>query len=86
VRNIALLLFTVSVFIFSVSYAFSQYVRFREHNLNEINTWLDCVKTVQLSDQAYEFCRTKVSENYLFEVPYDWKKNLPARGAVDDEW
>ncbi len=81
VRNTALLLVSVSVFIFSVSYAFSQYVGFREHNVNEINAWLSCVRTGQLSDRAYEFCKTKLAENYLFEVPYNWQKQSPAPRA-----
>jgi len=78
VKNSALLLVAVSIFIFSVSYAFSQYVRFRDHNVNEINAWLNCVRTSQLSDRAYDFCRTKLAENYMFEIPYDWKKQTLA--------
>ena len=67
----------VAALIFSVSYAFGQYVHFRESNILDLNTWINCVKTEQLSDRAYEFCREKAEESYIFKNPYDWNSVTP---------
>lgn len=86
VKNAAISLFAFSIFVFAVSYAFSQYIRLREHNLHEIDVWLRCVQSNQLGDRAYDFCKTKVSENYLFEVPYDWQRGRSSSSGGGMEW
>lgn len=74
---------TVSALIFSLSYAFGQYVRFRESNVLDLDAWINCAKTEQLSDTAYQFCRQKASENYMFKKHYDWGEGR--LGADGDE-
>ena len=62
----------VAVLICSLSYTFGQYIRYRENNVRDLEAWIDCAKTEQFSDRAYEFCREKAEENYIFKQYYDW--------------
>jgi hypothetical protein len=62
----------VAALIFSVSYAFGQYVRYKENNLAAVNTWINCVKTESFTDRAYNFCKEKTAESYLFKESFDW--------------
>jgi hypothetical protein len=61
-----------AVLIFSLSYTFGQYVRYRESNVRDLEVWMDCVKTDQFSERAYAFCKEKAEENYIFKQYYDW--------------
>lgn len=65
-------LLVLAALVFSISYAFGQYIRYKENNINDLNAWINCAQTDQLSDKAYEFCKTKASENYIFKTPFDW--------------
>ena len=65
-------LLVVAALIFSLSYAFGQYVRYRESNVRDLEAWMDCAQTDQFTDRAYEFCKEKAEENYLFKKPYHW--------------
>lgn len=73
-------LLVLSALIFSISYAFGQYIRYKENNIDDLNAWMHCAQTEQFSDKAYEFCRTKASENYLFKKSFDW-----GDGRLDDD-
>ncbi|MEI6650819.1 MAG: hypothetical protein WCL23_05315 [Candidatus Moraniibacteriota bacterium] len=75
----------VAVLIFSLSYAFGQYIRYRESNVRDLEAWIDCARTEQFSDRAYEFCREKAEENYLFKKSYHWGMVESAPVPVIDE-
>jgi hypothetical protein len=65
-------IFTVAALIFSVSFAFSEYLEVRKLNIEALATWNACVADSNLGDKAYEFCRQKCSDNYMFKKPFDW--------------
>jgi len=77
--------FAIAALVFSVSYAFGQYVHYRESNVRDLNAWMDCVRTEQFTDRAYEFCREKTEENYIFKKHYDWEPVSRAAIPADDK-
>lgn len=71
------LLFALAAIIFAGSYSFGQYVRYKESNIEDLNAWMNCVRTEQFTDEAYRFCREKCSENYIFKKHFDWGDGRP---------
>lgn len=71
------LLFALAAVVFVGSYAFGQYVRYRQSNIEDLNTWMECVRTEQFTDEAYKFCQAKCSENYMFKKHFDWGDGRP---------
>jgi hypothetical protein len=67
----------VSALVFAVSYAFGQYVRYKQSNIEDLNAWMECVRTEQFTDEAYRFCQAKCSENYIFKKHFDWGDGRP---------
>ncbi len=66
----------LSVLIFSLSFAFSQYVRVKEHNLAVTAEWRACVKeaTMYAEPESYDFsidCQKYASDQYFFYYPID---------------
>ena len=62
----------IAALIFSTGYAFGQYVNYKESNVRDLEAWMDCARTDQFTDRAYEFCRQKAKENYILKKPYEW--------------
>lgn len=58
--------------VFCLSYAFGQYVNYKKSNVRDLEAWMDCARTDQFTDRAYDFCKEKAEENYLFKKPYHW--------------
>lgn len=75
----------VAALIFSVSYAFGQYVNYKESNVRDLEAWMDCARTDQFSDRAYEFCKEKAEENYLFKKPYGWSAAQAEAGSQTED-
>lgn len=75
--------FAAAALIFSGSYAFGQYVNYKKSNVRDLEAWMDCARTDQFSDRAYEFCKEKAEENYLFKKPYHWD-SMPVTTEKDE--
>jgi hypothetical protein len=71
--------------VFCVSYAFGQYVNYKKSNVRDLEAWMDCARTDQFTDRAYDFCKEKAEENYLFKKPYHWGAAVPAPVEVEEE-
>jgi len=75
-NQVMVVIFAVIAFIFTVSYAFSQYLEMRKINVQDLAVWNACVENSNLGDRAYQFCKEKSSENYLFKEHFDWSSQL----------
>ena len=71
-NRVMLIIFAVIAFVFTASYAFSQYLEVKKINIQDLAVWNACVEDSNLGDRAYEFCRQKCSDNYMFKKPFNW--------------
>jgi hypothetical protein len=63
-----LIILALSALILSLSFAFSQYVRVKEHNLAVISQIKQCADK-NLSDEAQEDCSKLIQKEYIFTYP-----------------
>jgi hypothetical protein len=70
--KITTVIFAICAVVFTSSFAFSEYLEIKANNIQAISTWNACIQNSNLGDRAYEFCRSKCSENYMFKTPFEW--------------
>ena len=71
-NQIMTIVFAVIALIFALTYAFSQYLEMRKINVQDLAVWNACVENSNLGDRAYQICKEKSSDNYLFKEHFDW--------------
>jgi len=74
-NRVMIIFFAVIAFCLTLTYAFSQYLEVKKINIQDLATWNACVEDSNLGEQAYQFCRQKCSDNYMFKKPFDWGAN-----------
>lgn len=81
-NRVMIVVFAVIAFVFTASYAFSQYLEVKKINIQDLAVWNACVEDSNLGEQAYQFCRQKCSDNYMFKKPFNWG---PGAGVSDGD-
>lgn len=65
VKNLALILVALSILTISISYAFSQYIEVKKHNLNVLSKMVQCSKDFE--GEVSRDCSDAVKREY---IPY----------------